>query len=149
MITYTNISSVQDKAYITLSKIHSKQLEYSTKVPSKSSEIKGLLEALRIHDKEKDLKQNACLAQVTEKEPRYPLIALQQAICASNNTADTKHFIHDETGSFANALKKIQRSQKSFPTITEELTARMSGESLGDFSERKVDDYLEVSTKTW
>lgn len=88
------------------------------------------------------------ISQVTGKEPRYPLIALQQALCASNNPADTKHFIHDEDGPFANALKKMQRSQKCFPTVTEEMTAWMTGESLGDFCEGKVDDYFEVSTKT-
>ena len=56
MITYANMSAVQNKASIALSKIHSKQLEYSTKLPATLSEIKALLEALRIHDKEKDLK---------------------------------------------------------------------------------------------
>jgi len=89
------------------------------------------------------------ISMVTGKEPRYPLIALQQALAASNNPLDTKHFIHDDdesTVAFANALRKMQRSQKCHPTVSQEMTEWMSGTSLGDFcAEKESSGYLDLS----
>lgn len=61
MITYASSASIQNKACIALSKIHSKQLEYLTKLVGTSTEIKALLDSLRIHGHDKDLTKNACL----------------------------------------------------------------------------------------
>jgi hypothetical protein len=87
------------------------------------------------------------ISQVTGKEPRYPTMALQQAIAAANDPNDTRHFVHDENKpEFAQAIRKLQRSQDCFPTITEEMNEWMTGSSLGDFcSGEEKKDYLETS----
>eukprot|EP00804_Cyclotella_cryptica_P011929 CCRYP_004426-RA/>CCRYP_004426-RA protein AED:0.01 eAED:0.01 QI:96/1/1/1/1/1/2/343/1248 len=96
--------------------------------------------------------ENLMLGQITKvtgKEPRYPTMALQHAIAASNDPSDTKHFIHDENKrEFAQAIRKMQSSLKCYPTITEEMMEWMAGSSLGDFcnSEEKS-DYLDLSRK--
>jgi replicative superfamily II helicase len=89
------------------------------------------------------------ISRVTGKEPRYPLIALQQALSASNDPRDTTHFIHDDADTnFANALRKMQRAQKCFPTVSEEMTSWMTSKALSDFCEEKeVDSYLDMSTR--
>lgn len=90
------------------------------------------------------------ISHVTGKEPRYPIMALQEALAASNNPDDTKKFIHDDAGStaFATAIRKIQRSQSCFPTVSEDNMMWMTNTSLGDFCEEKTsDDYLELSKK--
>jgi hypothetical protein len=95
--------------------------------------------------------ENLMLGQISHvdgKEPRYPIMALQQALAASNDPDDTKKFVHDnnENPAFAQAVRKIQRSQKCFPTVTEEQVEWMSNTSLGDFCEGKTsDEYLDLS----
>eukprot|EP00980_Cylindrotheca_fusiformis_P018838 scaffold6276_cov138-Cylindrotheca_fusiformis.AAC.25 len=85
------------------------------------------------------------ISHVTGKEPRYPIMALQEALAASNNPEDTKKFIHDDKNSvaFASAIRKIQRSQHCFPTVSEDHMEWMTNTSLGDFCEGKTsDEYL-------
>lgn len=95
--------------------------------------------------------ENLMLGQISHvdgKEPRYPIMALQEALAASNNPDDTKKFIHDEGPSpaFATAIRKIQRNQKCFPTVSEEQMEWMCNTSLGDFCQGKVStEYLDLS----
>lgn len=96
--------------------------------------------------------ENLMLGQITNvvgKEPRFPTMALNGAIAASNDPDDTKHFVHDENKpEFAQALRKMQRTQDCFPSISEEMMGWMAGPTLGDFcSEEEKDDYLELSTR--
>jgi len=90
------------------------------------------------------------ISQVTGKEPRYPTMVLQEAIAASNDPDDTKHFVHDDGPSppFAQAIRKMQRSQTCFPTVTEEMMRWMSASTLGDFCEgEEKTDYYDVSKR--
>jgi hypothetical protein len=97
--------------------------------------------------------ENLMLGQISNvkgKEPRYPIIALQQALCASNDPGDTKLFVHtsEESFAFANALRKIERTQKCFPTVTEEMMSMMTRESLSDFCDKnEVMDYFSLSSR--
>ena len=96
--------------------------------------------------------ENLMLGQITNvtgKEPRYPTMALQQAIAASNDPDDTKHFVHDEIKpEFAQALRKMQRTQDCFPSISEEMMQWMADPSLGDFcSGEEKTDYLALSNR--
>lgn len=91
------------------------------------------------------------ISQVTGKEPRYPIMALQGAIAAANDPGDLKHFVHDdgETPAFATAIRKLQRIQGCHPTVTEEQMEWMASSTLGDFCEGKTDDeYLALSQRT-
>merc|ERR1712151_652632 len=54
------------------------------------------------------------ISKVTGKEPRYPIIALQQILAASNDPDDTKNFIHGASSTFAMALQKIQKYQNCY-----------------------------------
>jgi hypothetical protein len=96
--------------------------------------------------------ENLMLGQITNvtgKEPRYPTIALTQAIAAANDPDDTRHFVHDANKpEFAQALRKMHRTQNCFPTITEDALAWMAGPALEDFckGEEKT-DYLDQSKK--
>ena len=98
--------------------------------------------------------ENLMLGQISHvdgKEPRYPIMALQQALAASNDPDDTKKFVHDgnENSAFANAIRKIQRNQACFPTVTEEQMQWMANTSLGDFCAGKSsNEYLELSQNT-
>jgi ATP-dependent RNA helicase DDX60 len=88
------------------------------------------------------------ISHVTGKEPRYPIMALQGALAASNDPGDTKRFVHDEneTGAFAIAIRKIQRFQNCYPTVTEQQVEWMAGTTLGEFCESKSSDhYLDFS----
>mmetsp|Transcript_13603 Transcript_13603/g.18673 ORF Transcript_13603/g.18673 Transcript_13603/m.18673 type:complete len:1255 (-) Transcript_13603:141-3905(-) len=89
------------------------------------------------------------ISKVTGKEPRYPVLALQQALAASNDPGDTKHFVHDhaESPAFANALRKMERMQPNcFPTVPEEAMEWMANTTLEEFcDEKESDDYLELS----
>ena len=90
------------------------------------------------------------ISHVTGKEPRYPIVALQGALAASNDPDDTNHFIHDdnENSAFAIAIRKIQRYQQCHPTVTEQHVEWMAGTTLGEFCEGKNSEhYLELSTK--
>jgi len=91
------------------------------------------------------------ISQVTGKEPRYPTMDLQLAIAESNNPQDKNHYIHDDEESlpaFSNAIKKMQRSQNCFPTVTEEAMKMMTGATLQEFCEGKEsDDYYDISKK--
>ena len=96
--------------------------------------------------------ENLMLGQITNvtgKEPRYPTMALQGAIAAANDPNDTKHFVHDENKlEFAMAIRKMQRSQQCYPTITEEMMEWMAGSTLGDFcSGEEKADYLDISQR--
>jgi hypothetical protein len=88
------------------------------------------------------------ISQVTGKEPRYPIMALQGALAASNDPDNTKTFSFDdkENPSFATAIRKIQRSQHCFPTVTEEQQEWMTNTSLSDFCDGKTsNEYLDLS----
>jgi len=91
------------------------------------------------------------ISTVTGKEPRYPIMALQQALSASNDPDDTLHFIHDDPdaehkGAFANSIRKQQRALKCHPTITEEMMEWMAGTTLEEFTKGlKSDHYLPLS----
>eukprot|EP00956_Cyclotella_meneghiniana_P007459 scaffold10139_cov74-Cyclotella_meneghiniana.AAC.10 len=94
--------------------------------------------------------ENLMLGQITKvtgKEPRYPTLALQQAIAAANDPRDTKHFVHDDNKrEFAQAIRKIQSAQNCYPTISEEMMEWMAGPSLGDYcSGEEKTDYLTLS----
>ena len=94
--------------------------------------------------------ENLMLGQITNvtgKEPRYPTMALQGAVAASNDPGDTVHFVHDENKpEFAMALRKMQRTQQCFPTVTEETMEFMADSSLEDFCAGKdKTDYLALS----
>mmetsp|Transcript_40782 Transcript_40782/g.74625 ORF Transcript_40782/g.74625 Transcript_40782/m.74625 type:complete len:1026 (+) Transcript_40782:2809-5886(+) len=94
--------------------------------------------------------ENLMLGQITNvtgKQPRYPTMALQQAVAASNDPDDEKHFVHDENKpEFAQALRKMQRNQQCYPTLTEEMMEWMAGSTMEDFcrGEEKT-DYLALS----
>jgi hypothetical protein len=89
------------------------------------------------------------ISHVTGKEPRYPTMALQQALAASNDPGDTKHFIHEpdgETTPFATAIRRMQTKQHCFPTVTEEQEKWMTNTTLEEFCNNKTsDEYLELS----
>jgi hypothetical protein len=88
------------------------------------------------------------ISQVTGKEPRYPIIALQQALASSNDPDDTKHFAHERDGAFANAIRRIQKYQHCFPTVKEEQTQWMCSTTLEEFCEEKTSDhYFGLSSK--
>lgn len=82
------------------------------------------------------------ISQVSGKEPRYPIMGLQQALAASNDPGDTQHFIHDSVNAtFASAIRRINGKQRCFPTVTEEQMHWMTNTSLGDFCDGKITDY--------
>jgi hypothetical protein len=91
------------------------------------------------------------ISQVTGKEPRYPIMDLQLAMSESNNPTDLSHFIHDDEDSvpaFSNAIRKMNRSQKCFPTVSDEAMKMMTGATLEEFCEGKQsDDYFDISRK--
>jgi hypothetical protein len=88
------------------------------------------------------------ISHVTGIEPRYPIMLLQQALAASNDPDDTKHFIHESVPAFAAALRKIQKTQHCFPTVTETQMQWMCGTTLEEYCEGKTSDhYLELSKK--
>jgi len=95
--------------------------------------------------------ENLMLGQITNvtgKEPRFPTMALAQAIAASNDPDDCGHFVHDDNKPlFAQAIRKMQRSQNCFPTVSEDMMVQMTGATLSDFcSGEKTTDYLQLST---
>mmetsp|Transcript_21397 Transcript_21397/g.31250 ORF Transcript_21397/g.31250 Transcript_21397/m.31250 type:complete len:355 (+) Transcript_21397:26-1090(+) len=91
------------------------------------------------------------ISQVTGKEPRYPTMDLQLALAQSNDPEDLGHFIHDdEEGepAFANAIRRMQRSQNCFPTVPETAMKMMTSTTLGEFCEGKEsEEYFNVSSK--
>lgn len=90
------------------------------------------------------------ISHVTGKEPRYPTMALQRAIAASNDPNDDKHFIHFESDvkGFAPALMKQQRDQHCHPTVSEEMMEWIAGPSLSDFCEEKSNSSYYETSKT-
>jgi len=91
------------------------------------------------------------ISHVTGKEPRYPIMALQGALSASNNQFDAKHFIHEENEAgpaFANAVKKRNKLTSSQLTVSEDMMERMCNTTMEEFCEGKEsDDYLAISRK--
>lgn len=88
------------------------------------------------------------ISNVTGKEPRYPTMVLQQALAAANDPDDTKHFVHDPEGPFAIAIRRLQKFQNCFPTITEQQMEWMCNTTLQEFCEGTTSDhYLGLSTK--
>merc|ERR1719253_1964997 len=96
--------------------------------------------------------ENLMLGQITNvtgKEPRYPTMALQKAIAAANDPDDTRYFVHDDNKpEFAQALRKMHRTQGCYPTISEEMMEWMAGSTLEDFcaGEEKT-HYLDLSKR--
>mmetsp|Transcript_9568 Transcript_9568/g.16759 ORF Transcript_9568/g.16759 Transcript_9568/m.16759 type:complete len:333 (-) Transcript_9568:603-1601(-) len=90
------------------------------------------------------------ISKVTGKQPRYPLLSLVGSLAAANDPNDTKKFIFDsaENPAFASAIRKIQRSQHCFPTVTEEQVEWMANTTLEEFCEGKTnDEYLAISQR--
>ena len=92
------------------------------------------------------------ISHVTGKDPRYPIMTLQQALAASNDPSDTKKFIHDDEDQneqFAAALRRLQRYQKKgFPTVTEDQMKWMCNTTLEEFCKgEKNEEYLDISHK--
>lgn len=93
------------------------------------------------------------ISQVTGKQPRYPTMALQQVLAASNDPDDTKHFVHDydEEGNhkpFGLSLRRIQKHQHCFPTVTEQQMDWMCETTLEEFCEGKESsDYKDISMR--
>lgn len=79
-------------------------------------------------------------------------MVLQQALAASNDPDDTKHFIHEPeenvAAPFALAIRRIQKFQTCFPTVTEDQMAWMCDTTLEEFCEEKTSEtYLDISKK--
>lgn len=92
------------------------------------------------------------ISQVTGKEPRYPIMTLQGVLAASNDPDDTKHFAHDDSeltpAAFATAIRRIQRAQKCFPTVSEEQMKWMCETTLEEYCNGKEnDEYYDISLK--
>jgi len=89
------------------------------------------------------------ISQVTGKQPRYPTMALQQALAAANDPGDTRKFIHEPDGDttpFATALRKMARAQNCFPTITEMQAEWMADTTLEEFCQDKENhEYADIS----
>jgi ATP-dependent RNA helicase DDX60 len=89
------------------------------------------------------------ISQVDGKQPRYPIMNLQQALAASNDPDDTKHFCHDpkegDEKPFATAIRRLQKYQNCFPTVTEEQMGWMCGQTLEEFCNGTSSDYSPVS----
>jgi ATP-dependent RNA helicase DDX60 len=77
-------------------------------------------------------------------------VVLQQALAASNDPDDTKHFIHEPEGqatAFGSALRRIQKTQRCFPTVTDEQMTWMCDTTLEEFCNNKESgSYLALST---
>jgi ATP-dependent RNA helicase DDX60 len=98
--------------------------------------------------------ENLMLGQISDvygKEPRYPIMALQQLLAASNNPDDIKHFVHDNSEepssiSFATAIRRINKFQRCFPTVTINQMEWMCGTTLAEFCLGKTsNDYFRIS----
>jgi len=91
------------------------------------------------------------ISHVTGKQPRYPIMCLQQALAASNDPGDLRHFAHepdDEATPFASALRKMQRSQSCFPTVTQQQLEWISGPTLDNFCKGEVsENYMKMSQR--
>lgn len=91
------------------------------------------------------------ISKVTGKEPRHPLLSLVGSLAAANDPGDTKNFIFDdenENSAFAIALRKIQRAQNCFPTVTEDQVKWMASSTLEEFCSGDASpDYLAISKK--
>lgn len=95
------------------------------------------------------------ISQVRGKEPRYPLMALQRALAASNDPDDDAHFIHSNTtengGAFKNAIMKQHwlYSTEEFqyhPTVTETMIKSQCDHTLSDFCDETTSgDYFQLS----
>jgi len=82
------------------------------------------------------------ISKVTGKEPRYPLIALQEALAASNDLYNTNQFVHE--GNFAVAIQK----RRCEVTVDEDMAEWMCNTTLEEFCEGKESDhYMELSRK--
>lgn len=88
------------------------------------------------------------ISHVTGKEPRYPLMALQRKIAASNDINDELHFKHWDNMAFAKAMKKQQEVQKCHPTISEDMIEWMAGTTLADFCHGREDNSFYNTSKS-
>ncbi|KAL3922591.1 MAG: hypothetical protein SGILL_002122 [Bacillariaceae sp.] len=97
--------------------------------------------------------ENLMLGQISKvvgKQPRYPLLALTGALAAANDPNDTRKFMFDDTENtaFATAIRKIQRSQHCFPTVTEQQIDWQANTTLEEFCEGKTNnEYLGISQR--
>ena len=83
------------------------------------------------------------ISKVSGKEPRYPIMALQETLAASNDLKNLNKFVHD--GNFAVALRK----RKCECTVDEDMARWMANTTLGEFCEGKESDhYQDLSKKT-
>jgi hypothetical protein len=92
--------------------------------------------------------ENLMLGQISKvigKNPRYPIMALQRALAASNDPADKAHFIHVEE-QFGIALRQRERVKPCHPTITDQMMEWMCHTTLEEFCKGKVSNtYLATS----
>mmetsp|Transcript_26 Transcript_26/g.77 ORF Transcript_26/g.77 Transcript_26/m.77 type:complete len:1257 (+) Transcript_26:143-3913(+) len=82
------------------------------------------------------------ISQVVGNSPRYPVMALERAIAASNDPDDYEHFIHDELdgGAFGMSLRKRQRQHACHPTVTEDMTVWKTSTTLEEFTGEKTNE---------
>jgi hypothetical protein len=93
------------------------------------------------------------ISQITGKNPRYPMMALQRALAASNDPDDAMHFVHDdneEAPFFADSLRKRERVKKCHSSVTDAMMKRMGDTTLAEYCEdqKNDDSYLEASQNT-
>jgi ATP-dependent RNA helicase DDX60 len=78
-------------------------------------------------------------------------VALQQALAASNDPGNRKHFVHEPDGhpaSFGKCLRCIQKVQHCFPTVTEQQMSWMCNTTLEEFCrDESSDSYFALSAK--
>lgn len=105
--------------------------------------------------------------EVTGKEPRYPLMALQRALAASNDPDDA-NFIHGRSvdtskmspqekeahakwskmsSTFETSLLFMRKHQHCSPTINEATGSRLCGQTLQEFCEGKATSSYKEKTE--
>jgi len=88
------------------------------------------------------------ISQVVGNRPRYPIMALERAIAASNDPNDYEHFIHDEMdgGAFGMSLRKRERIRGCHPTVTEDMMLWKCSSTLEEFCRDKSNEsYYDLS----
>uniref|UniRef100_A0A7S1BV22 Helicase ATP-binding domain-containing protein n=1 Tax=Corethron hystrix TaxID=216773 RepID=A0A7S1BV22_9STRA len=92
-----------------------------------------------------DYIENLMLGQISKvvgNKPRYPVMALERAIAASNDPDDYEHFVHDELdgGAFGMSLRKRNRQCPCHPTITEDMMEWKASTTLEEFTEDRTNN---------